>query len=150
MKRIEEYNEAAWPGSGARGQDLIAPGKSGRLLEHRGHGTVFVFAELDGALDGGVIELAAQAIKNIKVGPDRGRLLGALAGTDDFERLQLLPFLFENGHDVRGRTGWWPQIFVRQSISPMQSACKLLLGRIAGGAARHEGTSRFAPDWLYD
>src|SRR5207247_198239 len=61
--------------------------------------------ELDGVPDGGIVELAAQTVQDFELAPDRGRLLGALARTDDFERVQLLALLFENGHDVGGGAG---------------------------------------------
>src|SRR6201981_469207 len=92
-------------GSATRRQNLVAPGERGRFPEHCGHRAVFVFAELDGVPDGAIIELAAQAVEDFELGPDRGRLLSALARTDDFERVQLLALLFENGHDVGGGAG---------------------------------------------
>ena len=55
-------------------------------------------------LDGGVIEPAAKAVQDFEFRPDRGRLLGAFARTDNFERLQLLPLLLKNTDDVGGRT----------------------------------------------
>src|SRR5205085_5218767 len=81
-------------------QNFVAPGNGGGFLEHGRDGAVFVFAELDGVLDRGVIELPAQTIENSQLDPHRGRLLGAFAGTDDFERFELLAFLLKDGYHV--------------------------------------------------
>src|SRR2546430_12891815 len=85
-----------------RGKDFIAPGKRRCFPEHGCNGTVFFLAELDGVLYGRVVELAAKAIEQFQLDPHRGRLRGALAGTNDFQRFELLPFLFQDAYNVRG------------------------------------------------
>ena len=56
-------------------------------------------------LDRSFVELATQLVNQLEPGPDHGRLGRALAGDDDFERLELLPLLLENDDDIGGRAG---------------------------------------------
>src|SRR5438105_4814322 len=68
-----------------RRKNFIAPGKRRRFLEHSRHGTILVLAELDGVFYGCVVELAAEAIEDFQLGPNRGRVGRAFARTNHFE-----------------------------------------------------------------
>src|SRR3989442_10058938 len=86
-------------------EDFVAVGEGGGLLEHGRYGAVFFFAQLDGVLDGGFVQPAAEAIEKLELGPHGRRVGGAFAGGDDFERIEFLPLLFENDDDVGGGAG---------------------------------------------
>src|SRR5437667_1685274 len=86
-------------------EDFVAVGEGGGLLQHGGDGAVFFFAQLDGVLDRGFVQPAAEAIEELELGPHGGRVGSALAGSDDFERIEFLPLLFENDDDVGGGAG---------------------------------------------
>src|SRR5215471_12050724 len=55
--------------------------------------------------DAGFFETAAKAVEKVEFRPDLGRILGALARTDDFKGLQLLALFLENDDDVGGSAG---------------------------------------------
>jgi len=84
-------------------QDFVAKRNGSRLFQHGRDRTIFFFAQLDGMLDRGGVELAAQLVNQLEPGPYHGRLGGALAGHDNFERLELLPLFLENDDDIGGR-----------------------------------------------
>src|SRR5438874_806254 len=77
-RRSPDFFRTAGGKSGWR-KNFIAPGKRRRFLEHGRHGTILVLAELDGVLYGCVVELAAEAIEDFQLGPNRGRVGRAFA-----------------------------------------------------------------------
>src|ERR1700676_2603592 len=103
VTRRADSTTSGKPRSWVGRENLVAPGKRGALLQGRRDGAVFLVTELDGVLDGGVIESAAQAIEHFELGPYGGRLGRALAGTNHFQRFQLLPLFLQHDNDVGGR-----------------------------------------------
>ena len=86
-------------------KDFVVPGKIGGFFESSGNRAIFFFAELNGLFDAGFFELATQAKEDIELGPDLGRIGGALTRADNFQGLKLLPLLFENDDHIRGGAG---------------------------------------------
>src|SRR5579859_110745 len=84
-------------------KDFMAPGKRGGFLENGGDRTVFLLAELNGVFHGGFVQRSAKAIENFQFFPDGGRLGGAFAGADDFQRFKFLAFFLQDADYIRGR-----------------------------------------------
>src|SRR6476646_1774600 len=80
--------------------DFISPGDGGRFLQHGRHRAVLILAELNGMLDGLLIQLPSEEVHNFQFGPDRRRRRSTLPRADHLERLQLLPLLPEDSYDV--------------------------------------------------
>src|SRR5262245_39978097 len=83
---------------------FVLPSEGRGFFERGRNRTVFFFAQPNRLLYAGFFEIAAQSVKQIELGPDLGRLLGALSGADNFERLKLLPFFLEDNDDIGRRT----------------------------------------------
>jgi hypothetical protein len=92
-----EYSIAGMLG---RREEFVAPGEGGGFAEGGGYGAILFFGELDGVLDGGFVEITAEAVEDLELDPDGGRLRGAFAGADDFEGFKLLALLLKDGDDI--------------------------------------------------
>src|ERR1700704_65578 len=94
--------EGLWPQrSRACRLDFISPRNVCRFLEHGRDRAILVLAELNGVLHGPIVELAAEAVHDLQLLPDGRRLRSTLPRAGHFQRLQLLPLLPEDAHDVR-------------------------------------------------
>lgn len=67
-----------------RRKNFVVPGELSGFLESRGNGAIFFLAELDGLSDAGFLELAAEAVEDVELGPDLRGIGGTLSGADDF------------------------------------------------------------------
>src|SRR6266436_5449977 len=93
----EQGSQRAAAVLGDRRKNFIAPGKRRGFPEHGCNRAVLLFTELNGVFYRRVVELAAQTIDHFQLNPDRGRLGSTFAGTNHFQRFELLPLLFEDG-----------------------------------------------------
>ena len=121
------------------GKNFVAPGDGGGLFQHGGDGAVFFLGQGDGVLHGGFVERAAQAEEDFELGPDGGRLGGAFAGAEDFQRFQLLALFFEDDQHVRGGAGAQRhQHHLHRAGSLVRFAVGIERDRVAGGADGEE------------